>query len=296
MTTPHFKKLVIHGVGLLGGSVGLAVRKAGIAERVIGLGRSTERLERAKTLEAIDELSIDPEQALGQADALLLAVPPREIRRTFRIFGPLLNPGTFVTDVGSVKHRLVNEAESALPEGIQFIGSHPMAGSENSGVEHATGDFFTGSTSILTPTFHTKQEALKTGREFWQALGANVLVLSPEEHDEILAGISHLPHLIAAALIQSICRETNSMDLIRNLAGGGLRDTTRIAAAETETWKQIFSENKDLILRRLDACEVVLQEWRSALEMKDPAGLDAELERLWIEGRNARRALNPDGS
>jgi prephenate dehydrogenase len=288
----HFKNLLIYGVGLLGGSTGLAVKQAGLADRVTGLGRSADQLEKAKNLQAIDELSTDPGPALEQADALVLAIPPQEIRRAFSMIKPRLRAGTFVTDVGSVKHHLVAEAESVLPENIHFIGSHPMAGSEKSGVEHASVDFFRDTKCILTPTSRTHPEALETARNFWEALGATILILSPEDHDEIMAGISHFPHLLASALVQSICRGTGSMDEIRDLVGGGLRDTTRIAAAATETWKQIFVENRRFILRRLDSCEAVLREWRTALGSDDPGELDRELERLWLEGRNARLSLN----
>lgn len=287
MAPPHFKRLVIYGVGLLGGSLGMAVRRRGMAECVVGLGRSAERLEQARRLGAIDTGAMRPEEALAGADALILAVPPRQIRESLAGLAPLLEPGTFVTDVGSVKARIVAHAEEILAPEVRFIGSHPMAGSEKTGAEHGRTDFFEGTACILTPTPRTHPEALELAQAFWQRLGGRMVITSPERHDTLLAGISHLPHLVAAALMQMLGRSLASPEEISSIAGGGLRDTTRIAASDPAIWEQIFSENAPALLETLDAYLAVLQEWRAALAQSSPDS--RKLAELYSEGRNIRQ-------
>lgn len=290
MVTPRFKRLVIDGVGLLGGSLGMALKRRAMAQTVVGLGRSVERLERARQLGALDEIHTHPEPALSGADAVVLAVPPRQIRDHLRDFAPLFAPGAFITDVGSVKARIVDEAERALPGGALFIGSHPMAGSEKSGAEHGRSDFYEGSACILTPTERTPAEALDLARRFWEALGSRVLVLDPAEHDRMLAGISHLPHVLASALMQLLARG-GRMDDVAAIAGGGLRDTTRIAAADPDIWRQICTENAPALLEQLDQFIAVLQEWRIAIDRSHPDS--RRMGEMFAEARTARRSLDP---
>ncbi len=291
MAPPRFQRLVIYGVGLLGGSLGMALRRRGMAAEIVGLGRSQERLERARQLGAIDRGATRTAEALEGADALVLCVPPRQIRERLSEVAGLLAPGTFVTDVGSVKARIVEEAAHALPAHARFIGSHPMAGSEKTGVEHARGDFYEGSACIVTPTGATDPELTALATNFWAALGARVFVLDPARHDRLLAGISHLPHLVAAALMQSLARGEDSLAEMAAMAGNGLRDTTRIAAADPDIWRQILSENAEAVLARLDALEVVLKEWRAVLSRPNPDG--KAIGNLYAEARAARLALDP---
>ncbi|MCL5269553.1 MAG: prephenate dehydrogenase/arogenate dehydrogenase family protein [bacterium] len=290
MATPHFTRLVIHGVGLLGGSLGMSVRRRGMAGRVVGLGRSPERLEHARRLGAIDELTTRPEAALDGADALVVALPPAQIRAGWRALAPLLRPGMFVTDVGSVKAPIVAQAERDLPKGLLFIGSHPMAGSEKTGVEHGRDDFYEGAACILTPTARTHPDALALATAFWHALGARIVVAPPDRHDRLLAGLSHLPHLVAAALMQTLGRDWASPAELAAIAGNGLRDTTRIAAADPAIWKDIFTQNAPHLLASLDALLDVPQEWRAALDRPEPDTQALGL--LYAEGRRARAALD----
>jgi len=289
MAPPRFQRLVIYGVGLLGGSLGMALKRRGMAAHVVGLGRSLERLERARQLGTIDEAQTRPEPALEGADALVLAVPPRLIRERLAEFAPLLAPGAFVTDVGSVKGPIVAEAERVFAPEVVFIGSHPMAGSEKTGAEHARSDFFEGCACILTPTARTNPSALALATRFWSALGARLVVTAPQRHDTLLAGISHLPHLVAAALMQTLDRKLGSPAELAAIAGGGLRDTTRIAASDPELWRQIFAENGPALLENLDALLAVLGEWRAALDR--PAPDIKTLGQLFAEGAAARQAL-----
>jgi len=266
---PHFRRAVIYGVGLLGGSLGLALRRRGIADRVVGLGRSPERLERAKKMGAIDSFETNPASALADADALVVCIPPRQIRECWTTLAPLAPPGMFVTDVGSVKAALAAEALKHFDPSVRFIGSHPMAGSEKSGVEAAKENLFEGSACFITPTEDTPGETLSLAVQFWRALGSRVVVIDPIRHDELLASISHLPHLIAAALVESLYEYGDSTPYLRAVIGNGFRDTTRIAQGPADVWEQIFTENSDALIKSLDSIIERLQSWRNLLSHKD---------------------------
>lgn len=287
---PHFKRVVIHGVGLLGGSVGMALKKKGLADRVVGLGRSPEHLDRARELGAVDETTTEPADALRGADALISCLPPRNIRESFALVGSLLAPGAFVTDVGSVKRTIVEAGEKELGSDTLFIGSHPMAGSAESGVSAARDDLYEGACCIITPTERTLERALTTATGFWQALGARVTIMTPERHDHVLAGVSHLPHLAAASLVEGLYRDGDSTLLLREILGNGFRDATRIAGADPTLWTQIFAENRTALLENLDAHLEIMREWRELLARED-AGIDI-MERL-EKARDHRRELNP---
>jgi prephenate dehydrogenase len=289
MALPRFQRLVIQGVGLLGGSLGMALKRRAMVQTIVGLGRSMERLERARQLGAIDEAHTRLESALDGADAIVLAVPPRQIRERFAELAPLLPPGAFVTDVGSVKQRIVEAAEAALPAGTLFVGSHPMAGSEKTGAEHGRSDFYEESACLLTPTERTPAEAVDLARRFWEALGSRVVVIDPAAHDRLLAGVSHLPHVVAAALMQTLARGGDDMETVAAIAGGGLRDTTRIAASDPEMWRQICVENAPALVDRLDDLIAILTDWRGALDKSTPDG--KAVEKLFDIGRQARLRL-----
>lgn len=291
MAPPRFQKLVIYGVGLLGGSLGMALRRRAMAAEIVGLGRSQERLERARQLGAIDRGVTRAAEALEGADAVILAVPPRQIRERLGEIGALLAPGTFLTDVGSVKARIVETARESIPKGVLFIGSHPMAGSEKAGVEFSRGDFYEGCACILTPDETTDPRALAIARSFWSAVGSRVIEMDPARHDRLLAGISHLPHLLASSLMQALSRSSDaSADEVAAIAGGGLKDMTRIAAADPEIWRQIFSENSAAVLAWLDEFEKILNEWRAALDKNDAKTIAA----LFGEGSEARKKLSSE--
>lgn len=290
MAPPRFQRLVIYGVGLLGGSLGMALKRRAMASEVVGLGRSMERLEKARQYGTIDHAATDPEEAMQGADALIVGLPPRMIRERWAELAPLMNDGMFVTDVGSTKAGIVAAAEATLPPGVRFIGSHPMAGSEKTGAEHGRSDFYENAACILTPSGRTAPETTELATRFWEALGARVITMSPERHDTLLAGISHLPHLLASALMQMLARGEAPMEEIAAIAGGGLRDLTRIAGADPDIWRQILGENAPAVVESLDAYIELLQEWRAALDRAAP---DARtLGALFSEGRDAREILD----
>ncbi len=288
MAPPRFQKLVIYGVGLLGGSLGMALRRRAMAAEIVGLGRSQERLERARQLGAIDRGSTRPAEALDGADAVVLAVPPRQIRERLGEIGSLLEPGAFLTDVGSVKARIVRGSARAVPTGVLFIGSHPMAGSEKAGVEFSRGDFYEGCACIPDAR---RREPIR-GRLNWRARSGRPSAHAssrwtppattgcwPAQPPAALAGLG------AHAGAQPVGGRT--ADEVAAIAGPGLKDMTRIAAADADIWRQIFSENPAAVLAWLDEVEKILDEWRAALGKGDGKTIEA----LFTEGSEARRKL-----
>ncbi len=269
---PHFKRVVIYGVGLMGGSLGMAMRRRRMAEVIVGLGRSRKTLERGLALGALDEIQTDPEKALAGADALILCLPPRVIRKHWGELAPLVEPGTFVTDVGSVKAPVVEEAERHFAPEVLFIGSHPMAGSELAGVQAARGDLFEGASCFVTPTEKTPPAALTRSVSFWRALNSRVVVIAPDRHDQLLAATSHLPHLAAVALVQSLYARGDSTLFFRSVIGNGFRDTTRIAAGDAQLWEQIFTENREALGQDLNRLIGILSHWRELLARGDSSG------------------------
>lgn len=288
---PHFKRAVIYGVGLLGGSLGMAMRRRGLADEIVGLGRARKRLDKANQIGALDAITTDAEEAMAGADALILCLPPRLIRKKWAELAALAQPGIFVTDVGSVKEAIVEEGEKAFGDAALFIGSHPMAGSEKAGVESARGDLFESACCFVTPTDRTPAAALALATQFWRAVGSRVVVVNPKRHDALLALISHLPHLAAVALMQTLYDQGDSTPFFRAVIGNGFRDSTRIAAGQPEVWEQIFSENSQALTASLDVLIARLQKWREMLGERNSEG--AIIEALDSAGRN-RTHLAPE--
>lgn len=253
----------------MGGSLGMALRGRGLAQEVVGLGRSQERLESARELGALDSFTTQPREALRGADALISCLPCRDIRQKWRGLASLIQPGAFVTDVGSVKRSIVKEAESALDKSVLFVGSHPMAGSEKSGVGASRENLFDGACCFVTPTDRTPREALGVAAQFWQALGSRIVIMDPERHDALLASISHLPHLFAAALVQTLYTSGDSATLLRSIMGKGFLDSTRIAEGEPRVWEQIFRENSSALGHELERLIEILQQWRAMISASD---------------------------
>jgi prephenate dehydrogenase len=273
--------LTIVGVGLIGGSIGLAARKRSLARRVRGLGRNRDSLEQAKSLGAIDEVVLEPAVAATAADLIVVCTPVDLIARHILELAPYCAAGALITDAGSTKARIVEEVEQALPEQVHFIGSHPLAGSEKRGPQYADAYLFHNRWVVLTPTPRTDPAALNRARAFWQALGARVKVMTPAEHDRGLALTSHLPHLLASALAATLPLE------LFDLAATGFRDTTRIAAGDPSLWTAIFAHNRAALLTALDRFEENLHALRSSLAASDWQ----RLENLLIEAKQVRDGL-----
>jgi prephenate dehydrogenase len=273
--------LTIVGVGLIGGSIGLAARRRGLARQIRGVGRQQASLDRARAVGAIDEGCLDLTAALAGAEFVVFCTPVDQVARQVLDAAPSCTPGTLLTDAGSTKATIVHAIDGKLPPGVSFVGSHPLAGSEKRGPDFADGDLFAGRWTVLTPTDATDRQALHRVQEFWEALGSRTRVMTPEDHDRALALTSHLPHLAAAALAGVL------PDRMRPLTASGYRDTTRIASGDPGLWSAIFAENRAAVLSALGALEARLGDFRRALETADDAALVA----LLRQAKEVRDAL-----
>ena len=267
-----FKPVIaILGLGLLGGSIALVARKREIASRVVGWShRETTRLT-ALEKGVIDECHPTPQEAVKKADFVILCTPVGAMPQLLELIAGSLKPGAIVTDVGSTKRSVVAAAERLLDAKNPFVGSHPMAGSERSGISAADEALFEGRLCILAPNERTDPKKLAEVDEFWKDLGMRTTQLSPGEHDRLLADVSHLPHLLAAAMVS--IQEERAI----GVAGPGFRDSTRIAAGDPALWRDIFLDNKEGVIRSLDRFMAGLKDYRTALQAGDGTKIEALL-------------------
>jgi prephenate dehydrogenase len=273
--------LTIVGVGLIGGSIGLAAKRRGVARRVLGVGRRQASLDEALAVGAIDAAFLDPAPAVHQAQLTVFCTPVDQIADQVLALAPGCSPGTLLTDAGSTKAGIVNAVDGQLPEGIAFVGSHPLAGSEKKGPRFASPDLFHGRLTLITPAPRTDPGAVERIASFWKALGSQVRVMPPEEHDRALAFTSHLPHLAAAALAGILPPE------LYELCATGFRDTTRVAAGDPDLWSAIFAQNRSAMIAAVDALQACLVEYKRALIDRDRAALDT----LLAQAKRTRDAL-----
>lgn len=281
---PVGPRVAIVGVGLIGGSIGLALRRRGLAAEVIGVGRRPAVLEKAIAVGAIDRGTTNLVEGVAEADLVVVATPVGIIVDVVQAVAQLA-PRASITDAGSTKAEICRalrpEQDGSGIRPGRFIGSHPLAGGHRTGPEHASGDLFVGRTVVVTPEDDTPPGLVQRMKEFWESLGAEVTLLSPEEHDRALAATSHLPHLIASALAAATPEEW------LQLAATGWADTTRIAAGDAELWTQIFSQNRAAVLDALRRFEHQLAALDSAMAAGDKAALHSRLQ----EGKRIRDAL-----
>lgn len=271
-----FEKLAIIGPGLLGGSIGLAVRHRKIARQTAIWARRVEAADQAWQLGAADVASHDIVQIVTNADLVILATPIGVMADLARQIKPHLRPGAVVTDVGSVKYPVVKALTHRLQPHARFVGSHPMAGSDQAGIEAARRDLFDNAVCIVTPTEDTDKSAEKLVHDFWKTLGCQVRTLTPQTHDEIVARISHLPHVVAAAVVNVVCHDDAR---VLDFTGPGFKDFSRIAGGPAEMWTEICLENRHEIARCLDSLIEHLGVIRAALENADAVEMRAVLKR-----------------
>jgi prephenate dehydrogenase len=269
----RWQRVAIIGVGLMGGSLGLALKSRDLAATVVGVGRRKRSLTPACRLGACDEITMDVAAGVRDAEVVVLATPVGSVVSLIKAAVPSLSPQAVVTDLASTKTHIVRAVEASLRTELpRFVGGHPLVGSERRGVQHARGDLYEGATVILTPVEGTDPRALEAVTDLWQAVGAQVALLSPEEHDAILAQTSHLPHLICAALINALARDWG------RYVGPGFLDATRIAASDPALWKDIFLSNAAEVTRALARFRKELQNMENALAA-DPDALQKLLAR-----------------
>lgn len=273
-----FKKITIIGVGLIGGSVGLVCREKGLADTVMGSGRSAAHLEKAVELGAIDAYELEFDKAVAGAELVVLATPVGVTSKLLPQLVPHLKPGAIVTDVGSTKAQVTKTAESLMPPGTHFVGGHPIAGREKSGVEAASADLFCKAKCILTPTPRTDSDALAKVGEFWEQLGSQVVVMDVEQHDRTLAIISHLPHMIAYSLVNTLAELDNQGEGLIALSAGGFRDFTRVAASDPVMWRDICLDNAQHVLEAIESFQHTLDRLKQEIEASDAEALLREFE------------------
>ncbi|MDH4153943.1 MAG: prephenate dehydrogenase/arogenate dehydrogenase family protein [Nitrospira sp.] len=278
----HFKQVAIIGVGLIGGSLGMILRRKALADHVVGIGRRVENLKTAVALGAIDRYVDDPQEGVRGADLVVLATPVDTYERHLQEWAHCLAPGSIVSDVGSVKGTLVERSEAAMPAGVHFVGAHPIAGKEKTGVAAGSDQLFKGARCILTPTKRTDATALERVKQLWEETGSIMLTMDPHLHDQILGAVSHLPHVAAFALMNALSELRDqalpALDLAAH-SGGGLRDTTRIAASSPEMWRDIFLWNRDNVVLYIDRYTRALEELKHLIAAGDGAGIEKALER-----------------
>jgi len=249
MTKLFFSKVSIIGVGLLGASFALALREKGLCKTIIGYGRSEENLKRAKERGIIDDYSLDVRNACEDSDLILLSTPVGAFKDIAERIKDTLKRGAIITDVGSVKGRLVHELELLMPDGAHYIGSHPIAGSDKSGIDDARADLFNNARCIITPTEKSDESAKREIISIWGAVGAKVEMMDPFTHDEIYAAVSHFPHIIAYSIVNTV-GDVDSKYI--GYAGKGFKDTTRIALSSPEMWRDISIFNKENLMKMMD--------------------------------------------
>ena len=280
------RRLAVVGVGLLGGSVAKAARTQGAAREVIGIGRDVSRLRAALDDGALDHATEDLTAGVRDADFVVLAAPVRAIEDLLERVWDALPEDAVVTDVGSSKAAIVRKADSLarrIPRG--FVGSHPMAGSEKSGYGVARVDLFQGALVVVTPSEVSEPRATKSVTSFWELLGARVTTLDPETHDAAVAAISHLPHLVACALVDAVVRESPAA---LSVAARGFKDTTRIAAGDPRMWQEIFLANKRPLRDAVEAFRRALDRLQALIDADDAVAVEGALDRI----KRARETLS----
>ncbi len=279
---PNSTNVAIVGVGLIGGSIGLALRKRGLAASVTGVGRTQATLDKALAVGAIDRDTTDLAAAVAEADIVVVATPVAGIADDVCRVASAAPKARLITDAGSTKALICRAVEVHSASGTQnFVGSHPLAGDHRTGPENSRADLFVGRMVVVTPWKNSCDEVVEIARDFWQSLGAMVHLMSPEEHDQALAGTSHLPHLVASALAKVTPQE------YLLLAATGWADTTRVAASDAKLWTQIFDQNSTAMLPAIDRLIAQLSEMRSQIAASDWPQLQKTLQ----QAKNIRDAL-----
>lgn len=283
----HFDRVAIVGVGLIGGSLALAARREGLFGHVTGIGRHSDSLEKAKSLGVIDSYSLDLLEGVKGAQLVVVATPVGVIVPLIERMLHSLSPGTIITDVGSVKAPILDLLDRLPFSGVYFVGGHPIAGTENSGVEAAFSDLFKGRKCVLTPSTRTDPTALATIHNLWHTVGAEVLTMEGRTHDFIFGAVSHLPHVLAFGLVNFLNDLKELEGDLARYSGGGLRDFTRIAASDPIMWRDIALSNRSNLLTLIDGYVKAIQDLRDLISREDASRLLESIQK----SRTIRRTL-----
>ncbi len=273
-----FEQLGLIGCGLMGGSFALALKRAGLVKRIVGYSKSPTTTERARQLGVIDVEAPSALLAVSGADIVLVAVPVAASEATFKSIKHMVTPKMLIMDVGSTKGDVVEAALRGLRDQVgSFVPAHPIAGKERAGVEHADADLYTGRQVILTPTERTHAAQVQQAKEVWTALGCNVVHMTPESHDAAFAAVSHLPHLLAFAMMNSVLNQPQK-SLFLALAGPGFRDFTRIAASDPKVWRDILLANRTELLAQSQQFQNQLHAFEALMRSGDVPGIESMIE------------------
>jgi len=290
MTTEiHFDKVAIIGVGLIGGSLAMALRSKGLCGQITGIGRTVANLATAKKLGVVDSFTLVIEDGVKDADLVIVAVPVLKTPEIIKRAAACLKPGAIVMDVGSVKAAIIEAVEPALPKGVHFVGAHPIAGGEQSGVEAASVYLFQGHKCVITPTESTDKAALAAVKKLWQEAGAQVVMMDAEIHDWILASTSHLPHIIIYNLVNTVGDTANRRADLMTYSAGGFKDSTRIASSSPEMWSEICGMNKGNIIDAIEGFQKRLETIKKLLQLGDLSSLTRE----FAKAKGFRDSLAP---
>lgn len=269
----YFKKMAVIGVGLIGGSLARVLREKKAVGEVVGIGRGEANLKRGVELGVLDSYTTDAKKGVEGADLVFIATPVCSIPQVVAEIAPHLSKGCIVTDGGSVKEYVVEACEPLMPEGTWFVGGHPIAGTEHSGVEASFSTLYQGRRCIVTPTVKTDPAALEKVVELWKLAGSSVPLMDPVQHDLVVAAISHLPHMVAYSLVNAVDGYDRFGGDLLSFSAGGFRDFTRIASSDPVMWRDIALTNKDAILEMMDFFSGYLEKLRGLVAAEDAEGL-----------------------
>jgi prephenate dehydrogenase len=284
---PLIKRMAVIGVGLIGGSLARALREKGAVGEVVGIGRGEANLRRGVELGVLDRYSLDAREGVQGADLVFIATPVCSIPGVVAEIAPFLAPGAIVTDGGSVKEYVVEACEPLMPEGTFFVGGHPIAGTEHSGVEASFATLYQGKRCIVTPTPRTDPAALAKVVEIWKLAGSSVPLMDPVQHDRVVGAISHLPHMVAYSLVNAVDGYDRFGGELLSFTAGGFRDFTRIASSDPVMWRDIALTNRDAILETMDFFASYLAKLRSMVEAGDAAALES----FFLNSKQKRDAI-----
>jgi prephenate dehydrogenase len=282
-----FHKVAVLGVGLIGASFSLALKEKKLCREIAGSGRSVDNLQKAKDRGIIDTFDPDPAVACRDADLIMLSTPAGSFIDMIKRSSGAFSRGAVVTDAGSIKGDLVHDIERLMPEGVSYIGAHPIAGSENSGIDAASPDLFKGAKCIITPTKASDASSLNKIKVLWENIGAVVMEMDPQKHDHIYASVSHLPHMIAYAMVNTVAAIDSSY---LEFSGRGFLDMTRIAASSPELWRDICIMNRKNLIDMIEVFQRNLESLNRHLKASDSDSLEAE----FGNARRLRESLGQD--
>jgi len=282
-----FNKMAVIGVGLIGGSLARVLREKGAVREVVGIGRGEANLKRGVELGVLDSYTTDARVGVAGADLVFVATPVCSIPKVVAEIAPYLSPGCIVTDGGSVKEYVVAACEPLMPAGTFFVGGHPIAGTEHSGVEASFATLYQGKRCIVTPTASTDAAALEKVVELWKLAGSSVPLMDPVQHDLVVAAISHLPHMVAYSLVNAVDGYDRFGGDLLSFSAGGFRDFTRIASSDPVMWRDIALTNREAILEMMDFFSGYLEKLRGLVAAEDAEGLQS----FFLNSKQKRDAI-----